>query len=1151
MAGPKAQIQAPIDRPLARAYLREFTGWSTAYPPGLSDPSSLRLMENVQINRDGSARVRPGLRYLSYAAAGVALSNQVVGSHEVFYLNDGRKAYLFAVREALGTVGFRVLVPSSVGGVVKTLTDAEFSVPQGETALAFSSKTTYVKYLQIDNKIFALSNAGEPMRLFYVGANKVAKALAAITRPEWSVADKLTVIHPDASWITSGTPSDVRQNLFPNPDFEQNRNYWDEGANTKAIRVTGGPDPVAGTKTLRLSSKPQRTNLCPMPLHAVGTYGITGWTETPDTSIGIAGSYLGISTSVPGNAFARGPEMVDVDPGTAYRVAFDVESPSGLPPKARFRFFGSSGTQIGDDIERIFSGTSGRVVSAPVTAPVGAVTARVLLGFENPGTAQRTIRVKSVVVSPDGESTAIFTGSSGTNYFWTGDVNASASVYHPPADISLSSSKVPISPSKNVCASLYVRGDVSRSTSLKLLTTDAAGATLGTVAPAAVNDSTSVWTRLVAAAAPAEATAVNAKATLTILAVPRGEYHYVDAALLEPGVTDAGAFFCGSTANVGSLVNEWAGDPHASASLQTTYAAAASIPEAETRTADTLISMTGADNQYHFGFFYTFSNEVGESAASQITVVRTQRGYSAWSWMRPNDAGEPGPNETSNPDVVSDQLVAYMPQDVFTEAMARGATSWNLYMFTWSDQDPVPVTAVKVAARELDASSEYAKAGWIRVTPAVSSTASEITVLPSKGNRYDYSNPSHGGQGLVAADRMVLVLDPTAAAVIRWSSNNQGDYTNFTANKGGGYKTLTSGNLYVPACVKLWQNPQSADTLTILCMGTDGHSTGYYMAPAQVASQSEATNIMGFEETTATPGTTSPYGCEVFNNSLYHPLDDQLMKSTASNYNINHKSQTDLIRNQWEKLATKEKIISAVHDNRLYYIVNNPEGEGLESGCNGNEVWVLDAGGEKGSWSRWKIQAHSLRKIEFGGRIYMSVIRPDGIFYLDPEYGLDDVVLSNGTVYQDPIPWKLETNTQGANRAHDAWAHLQQANIVVGNFQGAMRYGIRSLDIHGQPVEIAKVVRDTGAPGAQPFDLEDFLLIRRDLKEWFFFAESLPGELSFGQLSLVQYRYTPVTVNAGYEYGSVETFEYGRAAAGSDSITTNGTPLPMIDARRP
>ena len=59
MAGQKKTVQAPIDRPLAKAYLRQFQGWSTAYPPGLSDPTSLRVMENVQITREGAARVRP------------------------------------------------------------------------------------------------------------------------------------------------------------------------------------------------------------------------------------------------------------------------------------------------------------------------------------------------------------------------------------------------------------------------------------------------------------------------------------------------------------------------------------------------------------------------------------------------------------------------------------------------------------------------------------------------------------------------------------------------------------------------------------------------------------------------------------------------------------------------------------------------------------------------------------------------------------------------------------------------------------------------------------------------------------------------------------------------------------------------------------
>jgi hypothetical protein len=57
---------------------------------------------------------------------------------------------------------------------------------------------------------------------------------------------------------------------------------------------------------------------------------------------------------------------------------------------------------------------------------------------------------------------------------------------------------------------------------------------------------------------------------------------------------------------------------------------------------------------------------------------------------------------------------------------------------------------------------------------------------------------------------------------------------------------------------------------------------------------------------------------------------------------------------------------------------------------------------------------------------------------------------------------------------------------------------------------------------------------------------------SAGQISLVQYRYAPSTVNTGYEYGSVETFEYGRSSNAADARTTDsGVPMPYIDTRRP
>ena len=236
--------------------------------------------------------------------------------------------------------------------------------------------------------------------------------------------------------------------------------------------------------------------------------------------------------------------------------------------------------------------------------------------------------------------------------------------------------------------------------------------------------------------------------------------------------------------------------------------------------------------------------------------------------------------------------------------------------------------------------------------------------------------------------------------------------------------------------------------------------------------------------------------------------------------------------------------------------MQNPNGAPLEDGCWGNEVWVYDAAQKTGTWSRWLTQGHSLRKFEQGGKTVMSLIRPDGIYYFDEDYSSDDYV-ADGEVLSRAIPWRLETNTQGANRAHDAWAHLQQANVVLGNFHGQLRYGVRGHDVHGKTQVKSKVTHVELPPGELAWDREDFLSVQRTLREWFFFAESVEDEEgvvlpSAGQINLVQYRYLPSTVNTGYEFGSVETFEYGRAANPVDSRTTdNGVPMPYIDTGRP
>jgi hypothetical protein len=797
---PKAKIAAPIDRPLSKAYLREFTGWTTAFPPGLADPTSLRTMENCWITREGALAIRPALRSIFSETNWITtnFNARIVGSFETFFLNDGRKALLFATKEAAGHITFRAAVDDGPTYTVAALATLGFTGDIED--MNFSASTTYVRYLQIDNKVFALPDSTNPLdtvRIFYVGETKRLVAPKTLTHPDWSGTDAPVVVLPDAAWING-----VVKNSIP-----------------------AAETPIAGT------------------------------------------------------------------------------------------------------------------ASQPLTG--------------------------------------------------------------------------------------------------------------------------------------------------------------------------------------------------------------------------TLIDSDATDNTFNFGYFYTFQNELGETAPSQMTVVKGKRGWSQWQFQSAHTSGGPSGTNVTDPKMACDQLVAIVPSSAFDVSVPEGATAWNLYMVTWSDQGNVPVEGVLVASRDLTGGGAITRNthGWLQHTPVAESY--DISApLPTPSPRTNYSAPSSASQGLVAGDRIILVNDRQAAAVIRWSSNQLGEYTNFSSTKGGGFKTLTAGNLLVPACVKLWQNPQSVDTLAVLCRGVDGYSTSYYMAPASVAGQTGATEIMGFEETTATPGTVSPWGVEVVNQGLYHPLDDQLMKSTASNYNISHKTMTDAISNRWLELLNKQNIVSSALDNRIYYVVHNPDGEALEDGCMGNELWVLDVSPTTPTWSRWLIQANSLHKLEVEGKLYMAVVRPDAIFVLD-ELSTLDQYSDSGETSERAIPWRAETNTQGANRAHDAWAHLQQVNVTLGNFMGRMRFGIRGKDQHGMDVVVQKITKDLTlvdlSHRPQPWDVEDFLLVRRDLKEWHFFAESViesnEVQPSYGQINLVQYRYTPVSVNVGYEYGSVETFEYGYAAAANDPVSSypNGVPSPYPD----
>ena len=295
---------------------------------------------------------------------------------------------------------------------------------------------------------------------------------------------------------------------------------------------------------------------------------------------------------------------------------------------------------------------------------------------------------------------------------------------------------------------------------------------------------------------------------------------------------------------------------------------------------------------------------------------------------------------------------------------------------------------------------------------------------------------------------------------------------------------------------------------------------------------------------------------EVLNNALYHPLENNLMKSTASNYNINHAPVADPIQNLWSqvKLSDKRAMVSSQLDSTLYYLVRAPEEVAWldATGYNGNQVWTCDTA-LSNAWSCWDVQGSALKRLELDGLLYMGIVSKGCIYVFDQEYDRDDVWNATTSKWGEAgIPWQAVTNTQGANKAHDAWAFLQQANVTFGNFTGECVYGIRGRDRHGQAIEVTKHYVSPQLEGHSPFDRydqQDFLLVRRYMKEWEFFWQSAdkPKNRSYGSIGFVQYRYTPASVNTEYAYGSVETFEYQSNTA----MYSNGTPLPYADTTKP
>src|SRR5690606_32098533 len=101
------------------------------------------------------------------------------------------------------------------------------------------------------------------------------------------------------------------------------------------------------------------------------------------------------------------------------------------------------------------------------------------------------------------------------------------------------------------------------------------------------------------------------------------------------------------------------------------------------------------------------------------------------------------------PTMACDQLVAIIPSDAWSDAIGDGATGWNLYMVTWSDEGNVPVEGTLIASQDLTGAGVTRDThGWLQHTPVAASY--DIThPLPNADDQFNYSSPASASQGYV------------------------------------------------------------------------------------------------------------------------------------------------------------------------------------------------------------------------------------------------------------------------------------------------------------------------------------------------------------------------------------------------------------------
>lgn len=372
-----------------------------------------------------------------------------------------------------------------------------------------------------------------------------------------------------------------RVNLVPNPSFEVDTSNWSLSASLLTRSTTAGAQ--SGAYAGRIESTPTRTNLMPSPLGNVAAYGAAGWGLGSNlTSLTPSGDSISAWSAGPAATgrryYANGPTVFGIVAGTSYDFAYYLGSITFVTSNSAqlmVRWYNSSGAQI-SEVSRGF-GTDVGYKAVAFVAPAGADRCNVYISAAASTTSGSGFTMKNVTVMQSGQGWNYFTtGDGGADYYWTGAVNNSPSVYHPAIDTYIYTPYMTTVPGSTYAASVYMKGSVAGNTQITINWYDSNNTYISNSVGVTMADTSTGYTRIsLVAAAPTGAT----KAIMLIYAfsMSRGKYQYADAVMFEKAST-VGAYFDGSSVAAGKTYG-WSGTANASASSEASVAVTCSFSQ--------------------------------------------------------------------------------------------------------------------------------------------------------------------------------------------------------------------------------------------------------------------------------------------------------------------------------------------------------------------------------------------------------------------------------------------------------------------------------------------------------------------------------------------------------------------------------------------